>query len=44
MGFSIIRTVLTEDIRHLKAARSSHPLTGLLNLPGFFIEGTFDLG
>jgi hypothetical protein len=26
MGFSIRRTVLTEDVRHLKTARCSHPL------------------
>ena len=26
MRFSIRRTVLTEDVRHLKAARCSHPL------------------
>ena len=28
MGLSINRAVLTEDIRHLKAARGSHPLLG----------------
>ena len=26
MGFSIRRAVLTEDVRHLKTARCSHPL------------------
>jgi hypothetical protein len=26
MGFSIYRAVLTEDVRHLKAPRCSHPL------------------
>ena len=44
MGFSICRAVLTEDVRHLKAARVSHPLSGLRNLFYCFIEGTYDLG
>ena len=44
MGFSIRRAVLTEDVRHLKAARGSHPLSGLRNLFYCFIEGTYDLG
>jgi hypothetical protein len=35
---------LTEDVRHLKAARCSHPLSGLRNLFYCFIEGTCDLG
>jgi len=26
MGFSMRRAVLTEDVRHLKTARCSHPL------------------
>jgi hypothetical protein len=43
MGFSINRPVLTEDVRHLKAARVSHPLSGLRNLFYCFIEGTYDL-
>jgi len=34
MGFSIRRTVLTEDVRHLNAARCSHPLAGLRSLVG----------
>jgi hypothetical protein len=44
IGFSICRAVLTEDIRHLKAARCSHPLAGLRNLLDCFIEGRCDLG
>ena len=44
MGFSIRRAVLTEDVRHLKAARCSHPLSGLRSLVGCSIEGTDDLG
>jgi len=44
MGFSIRRAVLTEDIRHFKAARCSHPLSGLRNLLRCYIEGTYDLG
>ena len=44
MGFSIGRAVLTEDIRHLKATRCSHPLGGLRNRFGCSIEGTDDLG
>ena len=44
MGFSISRSVLTEDVRHLKAARCSHPLSGLRSLVGCSIEGTYDLG
>ena len=43
MGFSIRRAVLTENVRNLKAARCSHPLSGLRNL-GCSIEGTDDLG
>ena len=43
MGFSIRRTVLTEDVRHFKAARCSHPLAGLRSLVSCFIEGTYDL-
>ena len=43
MGFSICRAVLTEDVRHLKAARCSHPLSGLRNLFCCYIEGTYDL-
>jgi hypothetical protein len=44
MGFSISRAVLTENIRHLKATRGSHPLSGLRNRFGCSIEGTDDLG
>ena len=44
MGFSIGRAVLTENIRNLKAARCSHPLSGLRNRLGCSIEGTDDLG
>ena len=44
MGFSICRTVLTEDVRHLKTARCSHPFSGLRSLFFCFIEGTYDLG
>src|SRR5512135_135401 len=44
MGFSISRAVLTEDIRHLKATRCSHPLSGLDKGWGNSIEGTDDLG
>ena len=44
MGFSISRAVLTENIRNLKAARGSHPLSGLRNRFGCSIEGTDDLG
>ena len=43
MGFSIRRTVLTEDVRHFKAARCSHPVSGLRSLFCCFIEGTYDL-
>ena len=43
MGFSIRRAVLTEDVRHLKAARCSHPLSGLRSLFCCSIEGTYDL-
>ncbi len=43
MGFSIRRAVLTEDVRHFKAARCSHPFSGLRNLFYCFIEGTYDL-
>jgi hypothetical protein len=34
MGYSIRRAVLTEDVRHFKAARCSHPLSGLRSLVG----------
>ena len=44
MGVSIGRAVLTEDLRHLKATRSSHPFSGLRNRLGCSIEGTEDLG
>jgi hypothetical protein len=44
MGFSIRRAVLTEDVRHLKAARCSHPLSGLRSLFCYFIKGAYDLG
>ena len=44
MGFSISRAVLTEDIRHLEAARGSHPLSGLGNLSDGLIQGGGDLG
>jgi hypothetical protein len=44
MGFSIGRAVLTENIRNLKAARCSHPLSGLRNRSVCSIEGTGDLG
>ena len=44
MGFSIGRAVLTEDLRNLKAAGGSHPLSGLRNRFGCSIEGTDDLG
>jgi len=43
MGFSIRRAVLTENIRHLNAARCSHPLSGLRSLVGCSIEGAYDL-
>ena len=43
MGFSIRRTVSTEDIRHFKAARCSHPLSGLRSLAGRSIKGTGNL-
>jgi len=42
MGFPIGRAVLTEDLRNLKAAGGSHPLSGLG--VGCSIEGTDDLG
>jgi hypothetical protein len=41
MGFLISRAVLTEDLRHLKATRWLHSLSGLRNGS---IEGTDDLG
>jgi hypothetical protein len=44
MGFSIRRAVLTENIRNLKAARWSHPLSGLRNRLSCSIKGTDDLG
>ena len=44
MGFSIGRAVLTENIRHLKATRGSHLLSGLRNRFVCSIEGTDDLG
>ena len=43
MRFSICRAVLTENVRHLKAARCSHPLSGLRSLFCCSIEGTYDL-
>jgi hypothetical protein len=43
MGFSISRAVLTENLRHLKAARWSHPLSGLRNRLGCSVERTDDL-
>jgi hypothetical protein len=43
MGFSIRRAVLTEDVRHLKTARCSHPLSGLRSLFCCSIERTYDL-
>jgi hypothetical protein len=43
MGFSIRRAVLTEDVRHLKAARYSHPFSGLRSLFCCSIEGTYNL-
>lgn len=44
MGFSVGRAVLTEDLRHLKAVRWSHPLSGLGNRFGCSVERTEDLG
>src|SRR5512136_2894089 len=44
MGFSIGRTVLTEDLRHLKATRGSHPLSGLGNGFECSVERTDYLG
>ena len=44
MGYSIRRTVLTEDVRHFKAARCSHPLSRLRSLVGRSIKGTGNLG
>jgi len=44
MTFSIGRAVLTEDLRHLKATRGSHLLSGLRNRFDCSIEGTDDLG
>jgi hypothetical protein len=44
MGLSIDRAVLTEDLRHLKATREAHPVSGLGNRVGGPIEGTDDLG
>jgi hypothetical protein len=44
MEFSISRAVLTEDLRHLKATRGLHPLSGLGNRLGGSIKGTDDLG
>jgi len=41
--FSIRRTVLTEDVRHLRPTRCSHELSGSRNLVGCSIEGTYDL-
>ena len=43
MGFSISRAVLTEDLRHLKATRGSHPLWGLRHRFGRSIKRTDDL-
>ena len=42
--FSVRRAMLTEDVRHLKPTRCSHELSGLRNLVGCSIEGTYDLG
>ena len=44
MGLSISRTVLTEDIRHLKADRGSHPFSGLGKRSDGLIEGGGNLG
>jgi len=44
MGFSICRSVLTENVRRLNAVRCSHPLSGLRSLVGCSIEGRNDLG
>ena len=44
MGFSIRRTVLTEDVRHLRPTSCSHEFSGLRTLVGGSIEGTYDLG
>ena len=44
VGFSIRRAVLTEDVRHFKAARCSHQLSGLRSLVGCSIERACDLG
>jgi hypothetical protein len=44
MGFSIDRPVLAEDLRHFKATRCSHPISGLRRLLCFSIERTCDLG
>jgi len=44
MGFSIRGPVPAEDIRHLQAARCSHPLSGLRLLFGEGIEGRGNLG
>ena len=43
MGFSICRAVLTEDVRHFRAARCSHPFSGLRSLVGRSIKGTGNL-
>ena len=43
IGFSINRAVLTEDVRHLKAARCSHPFSGLRSLVGRSVKGTRNL-
>jgi hypothetical protein len=43
MGYSLCRAVPTEDARHFKAARGSHPLSGLRSLFGYSIKGTRNL-
>ena len=44
MGLSISRAVLTEDIRHLKPTRGSHPFSGLRKRLSGSIERRSDLG
>jgi len=44
MVFSIRRAVSTEDVRHFKPTKCSHPLSGLRSLFGCSIEGTYHLG
>jgi hypothetical protein len=43
MGFSVSRAMLTENIRHFRAARCSHALSGLRNLFGGTIQGRRNL-